>query len=66
MKFYDPGFAVGTAVLSVISWPVWILALDDAQAGIIFGAVFSVGVLALMLFASWQIAQDCRRLGGVS
>lgn len=54
-RFYDPGFAVATALLSLVGTPLWVLAYG--VAGVVISAVFALALLAFMLWQSWKMAR---------
>lgn len=56
--FYDPRFAVATSVLAAITWPIFVLALDDIERGSVATVCFMVLVLIMMLCASWSMARE--------
>lgn len=55
-KFYDPMFPVAAAILSLITWPIWALLLGSIEAANFATPAFALGVLALLLRASWKMA----------
>jgi len=57
-NFYDPWFAIATAVLSVLTWPLWVVVTGSGEAGIYATGGFVCIMLAAMLTVSWQMAHE--------
>lgn len=56
--FYDPMFAVATAILSLLTYPVWAAMAGDLIIGAWFTLAFASADLAFMLCVSYQMAHE--------